>query len=149
MSDHPWSLSNQIMRMRDRNRDHNLSSSHHIVFSCEKTIWCDDERMLACQHAVSHVWECSTGSYLRCMAIVCCCRSCNGAPGVLPLLLRTSTNIPNGENPANGGDGPIHLRIGTTIPFARLSPIAFAEFCSQMEAQRPIWEPRDGSRCSC
>ena len=49
--------------MRNQNCDQNVSSSHHIVFSCEKTIWCDDERMLVDMQSVmigdgvgGHTW---------------------------------------------------------------------------------------------
>ena len=51
------------MTMRDQNCDQNVSSSHHVVFLCEKTMWCDDERMLVDMQSVmigdgvgGHTW---------------------------------------------------------------------------------------------
>jgi hypothetical protein len=63
ISVHPQTCEHQIMLMRGRNIDQNVSSSHHVVFSCEKTIWCDDERMLVDMQSVmigdgvgGHTW---------------------------------------------------------------------------------------------
>ena len=61
ISVHPQTCEHQIMLMRGRNIDQNVSSSHHIVFSCEKTIWCDDERMLVDMQSV--VFEGGVGGH--------------------------------------------------------------------------------------